>query len=96
MNNAIWILKDGFLPPQEFSSFPFAFRQMYSSVKREMEKGKNLADLTKGIQIISPLKDVHGDPRKYSYYAAIEMARDQGLLSSDGNINSKEFKHHRQ
>ena len=90
-----WILKDGFLPQQEFTSFPFAFRQMYQSVKREVEKGKNLTELIKGIKIISPLKDVHGDLRTYSYHAAIEMARDQGLLSADGNINSKEFKHHK-
>ena len=94
MNNFLWILKDGFTQ-QEFSSFPFAFRQMYYSVKQGVEKGKNLADLIKGIQIVSPLKDVHGDPRTYSYATAIMMAKDQGLLTADGSINSKEFKHHK-
>jgi hypothetical protein len=94
MTNALWILKDGY-SQQEFSSFPFAFRTMYQSVKQRVEKGKNLSDLIKGIKIVSPLKDVHGDLRTYSYHAAIDMAKDQGLLTADGSINSKEFKHHK-
>jgi hypothetical protein len=94
MNNFLWILKDGYTQ-QEFTSFPYAFRSMYNSVKSNLEKGKNLADLIKGIKIISPLKDVHGDPRTYSYFAAVDMAVGQGLLTMDGNINSKEFKHHK-
>lgn len=90
MNNK-WIYRIGYIS-QEYSSFPYAFRSMFQSVKKELEKGKTMDEINKSVKIISPLKDIHGDVKIYSYSAALELARNQGLLSVDGEINSKEFK----
>ena len=94
MNNATWILQDG-AQRIDCTSFPFAFRTMWTMVKKETEKGnkgRNFIDMVRGISIISPMRDRNGDPRTYSYSEACEMARGQGLLSAEGQINSKEFK----
>jgi len=85
-----WILRNR-MSTQEFDSFPYAFRNMFAIVKKSAETGK-LEETIKSIRIISPQKDSYGDPRKYNYTAACEMAKASGLLSSDDQINSKEFK----
>lgn len=93
MNNK-WIFRDGVSPGIECFTFPFAFRAMFYSVKKGLETGRKLVDMEKSMVIISPIKDIHGDRKKYSYTDATKMAKESGLLTADGNINSKEFKHY--
>jgi len=85
-----WILKNG-PSTQEFDSFPYAFRVMFAIAKKASETGK-LGEVTKGLSIISPVKDVHGDQKKYSYAAATEFAKASELLDSTGEINTRVFK----
>jgi len=92
MNKNKWILKNG-ASTQEYDSFPYAYRVMYAIAKKASETGK-FGEVSKGLIIISPQKDLHGDPKKYSYAAATIMATDSGLLTPDGTINSREFKRH--
>ena len=85
-----WILKNG-SSTQDFDSFPFAFRTMFAIAKKASETGK-FSEVTLGLSIISPQMDAHGDYRRYSYEAATVMATSSGLLTAEGQINSKEFK----
>ena len=89
MNNQ-WTLKIGKVT-NECSSFPFAFRAAFNAVRSAVENKQNPSLVTKDITILGP-KDSRGDRNKYSYYSAMELARGQGLLSADNQINSKEFK----
>lgn len=94
MNQLMWIFQDG-AQRIECTSFPFAFRTMWTTVKKETEKGnkgRNYVDMVRGMCIISPMKDRNGELITYCYSEACDMARSQGLLSTDGQINSKEFK----
>ena len=91
MNNTEWTFKDG-ASQFQCTSFPYAFRQMYNTIKKGVESGRKYDDMVKSMSILSPVKDQHGDPRIYSYTAAAEMATAQGLLTADGQINSREFK----
>ena len=86
-----WIFKDG-LTEQKCTSFPYAYRAMFNTLKKGVEGGRKYEDMTKNMVILSPQKDVHGDYRRYSYAAATEMAKSSGLLTPDGQINSREFK----
>jgi len=65
---------------------------MFNTIKKGVESGRKYDDMVKQMIIISPQKDQHGDPRRYSYTAAKELAICQGLLTPTGEINSKEFK----
>jgi len=91
MNNK-WIFQNGIALDQTFTSFPYAFREMYNIVRKELERGKLLVDITKRMKIVSPLKTIHGDLKTYSYTAAMDLAKGYGLLTPDGTLNSKEFK----
>ena len=85
-----WILKNG-VSTQEYESFPLAYRTMFAIAKKAVQSvgsGKILGQLS----IISPIKDVHGDNKKYSYAEATQLATDSDLLTSDGQINSKVFR----
>ena len=86
-----WIFKNG-STVADCTSFPYAFRTMWNTVRKGVENGRNQNDVTRQMWIISPIKDRNGDEKKYSYAEAIEMARNQGLLSLDGQINSREFR----
>lgn len=91
-NNIHWILKNG---TQKFEcpSFPYAFRAAFNIIRTASEAGKSVAELIKGITIIGPVIDKDSrKPYVYSYTTATQRALDQGLLTSDGQINSKEFK----
>jgi hypothetical protein len=94
MNTNLWIFRDGVSPGIECNSFPFAFRAMFYSVKDGLKKGRKLVDMEKSMSIISPIKDIHGDRKKYSYTDATKLAKSSGLLTADGTVNSKEFKHY--
>ena len=74
---------------QEFSTFPFAFRAMYQLVIKGIEDKKPVD--TSGFVIFGP-KNPRGERVRYSYSAAVELAKSSGLLSGDGYINGKEFK----
>lgn len=87
----VWKYRDG-LAVTECTSFPYAFRTMFNAVRRGTEKGRNYEDMMKSMRIISPAKDVHGDFRTYNFDEASIMAKNNGLLNSDGTINSREFK----
>lgn len=65
---------------------------MYNAVNKAIESGRRYDDIVKQMSIISPIKDVHGDKRIYSYATATEMAKTNGLLTPAGEINSREFK----
>ena len=91
MNKVTWIFKDG-ASQVTCDSFPYAFRMMFNSVKKGVESGRKYNEMVKQMSILSPAKDQHGDPRIYSYTDATEMATAQGLLTADGQINSREFK----
>ncbi len=88
MSNANWILKNG-LQSIDCSTFPFAFRTMTNIVKKGItdKKPVNPSDL----RILGP-KNARGDRETYSYHKAHELALAQGLLSPDGQLNSREFK----
>ena len=90
MNN-IWIFRNGFTIT-ECTSFPFAFRAMYYTVKKALENKKPLNEIVKSMSIKSPIKNIHGEYKVYSYEEANAMAKNTGLLYTDGSINSKEFK----
>jgi len=92
MNNDFWIFKDG---ASQFpcASFPYAYRQMYHTMKTGVEKGRKYADMVKQMVIISPQKDQHGEPRRYNYTSATELAKASDLLMTNGEINPKVFKH---
>lgn len=85
-----WILKNG-LTETKCTSFPYAYRAMFNIVKKATEQGK-YNETVKALKIISPQKDAHGDPRTYTYASATDMAKASGLLTPDGQINSREFK----
>lgn len=74
-------------------SFPYAYRQMFNAVRRGVEKGGNTFEaLTQSMCIVSPQKDQHNEFRRYTYAAATTMAIGMGVVSSDGQLNGKEFK----
>jgi len=89
--NAKWLFKDG-ATAVECTSFPYAFRTMFNVVKKGVEKGRKFEDMVKGMSIVSPHRDRMGDTKKYTYAEATQMAQNTGLLTSDRQINSREFK----
>ena len=85
-----WIFKDG-ATQTKCTSFPYAYRLMFDTLKRGVEKGRKYDDMVRQMLIISPQKDAHGDLRKYNYDAATQMATDMGILL-DGQIVSRNLK----
>ena len=65
---------------------------MFNTLKKGVEAGRKYEDMIKNMVIISPQKDAHGDPRRYNYASATDMAKASGLLTPDEQINSREFK----
>jgi hypothetical protein len=91
MNNK-WIFRDG-PTAVECTSFPFAFRAMWTVAKKGVEKGRKMDDILRQMTITSPMVDRStGKPKVYSYTAATQFAKDTGVLTPDGQINSREFK----
>ena len=88
MSNANWILKNG-AQKVDCTSFPYAFRAMVGIVRKGITDKKPVN--TRDLAILGP-KNGRGDRTTYSYDAATTLATEQGLLQSDGNINSREFK----
>ncbi len=89
--NRKWILKNG-AASQEFDSFPFAFRTMFTVAKKAVE-AKNSANVIGQMSIVSPMVDRStGKPKVYNFAAATQFAKDCGVLTPDGQLNSREFK----
>ena len=89
--NTKWILKNG-TSSQEFDSFPFAFRTMFTIAKKAVE-AKNSSGAIGQMFIVSPMIDRStGKPKVYTYASATQFAKDTGVLTPDGLINSREFK----
>lgn len=89
--NRKWILKSG-ASSQEFDTFPFAFRTMFAIAKKAVE-AKNSANVIGQMFIVSPMVDRStGKPKVYSFAAATQFAKDTGVLTPEGQINSREFK----
>ena len=86
--NANWILKHGG-QNIDCSSFPFAFRTMFNIVRKGIADKKPVDTAT--LTIFGP-KNGRGERTKYSYFSASELARQQGLLTVDDQINSREVK----
>jgi hypothetical protein len=87
-----WIFKNG-TATQEFASFPYAFRTMFAIVKKGVETGKKFNEMTSQMSIVSPLKDITtGKDKVYTYAMASKFAEATGLLTSDGQIEAREFK----
>jgi hypothetical protein len=91
-NTANWILKNGSLT-QNCTSFPYAYRAAYNLIRKAIEAKQNPATVMKGISIVGP-PNGKGERTSYSYTAATQLARENGLLSGEGtgSINSREFK----
>ena len=88
MSNANWILRNG-VQNIDCTSFPYAFRSMFNIVRKGVADKKPV-DVSK-LSILGP-KNGRGERRTYSYAAARELATEQGLLTVDDQINSREFK----
>lgn len=88
MSNANWILRNG-VQNIDCTSFPYAFRTMFNIVRKGTADKKPVD--TNKLSILGP-KNIRGERRTYSYAGATELATEQGLLTIDGQINSREFK----
>ena len=88
MNNANWILRNG-VQNIDCTSFPYAYRTMFNIVRKGIVDKKPVD--TAKLSILGP-KNIRGDRTTYSYASASALAREQGLLDVDGQINSREFK----
>lgn len=87
MNNANWILKNG-TQTIPCTSFPFAYRTMFNLVRPAEGKAPvNSNDLS-----IKGPANLKGERTTYTYAMATKLAKEQGLLTPDGTINSREFK----
>jgi hypothetical protein len=86
----MWTLKNG-AGTTECTSFPFAFRNAFNLIRKQLDAGKPTADLMKNLTIVGP-PNPRGERTKYSYASALDMAQSMGLVTPEGQINSREFK----
>jgi hypothetical protein len=84
-NTNTWSFHDG-LQNYPCMTFPYAYRHMFNALKKGVEAGLHYDTMLKRFKIISPIG------KEYSYAKATELAQQQGLLTPDGSINSREFK----
>ena len=87
--NTKWILRNGSLS-YDCTSFPFAYRQAFNLVRKQIEAKKPTAALMADLTITGPVG--HPSSKTYSYALATQKAMDSGLLTPEGTINSREFK----
>lgn len=88
MSNANWIFKNG-ASSVDCTSFPYAFRAMWNTIKKGVTDKKPVDTST--LTILGP-KNGRGERTAYSYFQARKLAEDQGLLTAEEQINSREFK----
>ncbi len=89
-NTTKWILRDG-LQTIDCSSFPYAYRTMFSIMKKGVEKGRKFDDMKTKMSITGPVSP-GAKAVRYSYEEATAKATAQGLVNGDGNIDQREFK----
>jgi hypothetical protein len=87
----MWIFRDGF-KTVECTSFPYAYRTMKAAFEQGLKEARTKLDMFKKFAIVSPISDIHGDKKVYTWFEATEMAKAQGLVNAEGQINGKEFK----
>jgi hypothetical protein len=85
MKNDSWIFYDG-LMKHPCATFPYAYRKLFNAMRVGVENGRKESSMIGLFKIISPTGKV------YSYGAATALAKDQGLVTTDNTLNSKEFK----
>ena len=85
-----WIFNDG-LKAMPYDSFPFAYRAMYQTLKQGVEKGRKYADMIKCMSVVGPVA-TGAKSSTYSYAAATEKAKDAGIITTEGQLNSREFR----
>ena len=87
-----WILKNkGVAVNYGGDSFPLAFRTAFNMVRTAREANQDASALVRGLTITSP-PNTRGDRNEMTYAIAVQKAKDHGLLTSDNQINSREFK----
>lgn len=86
----MWTLKNGNIKT-ECTSFPYAFRTAFNAVRKATENKKDPVEVASNIVILGPA-NTRGERAKYTYSQAMELARSQGLLNNDNQINGREFK----
>ena len=87
-----WILKNkGVAVNYGGDSFPLAFRTAFNMIRTAREAGKDASVLVRDLTITAP-PSTRGDRSVMTYAVAVQKAKDQGLLTTDGQINSREFK----
>ena len=90
MNNANWIIVNG-KSQVGHATFPLAYRQAYFLIENEKKAGRPVLPLMKTLKILGP--PIGGKPRAtYTWAAASDLARSNGLLTLNETLNGKEFK----
>lgn len=89
-NKPKWILKYG-VQVTECTSFPYAYRIIHTLIKKAIESNQDTASLMNSIILTGP-PNGKGIPMRYNYESATSLAKNMGLLTTDGTINQKEFK----
>ena len=85
-----WVFNDG-LKAMPYDSFPLAYRAMYQTIKSGVEKGRKYADMIQCMSVTGPI--TRGmKPSTFSYAAATQKAKDAGVVTPEGQLNSREFK----
>jgi len=87
MNKVKWILKNG-NQIIECTMFPAAVQEMLRIVKKTIANGGNVGMVKSSLQIIGP-PNAKGEPMKYNYSNAIELAKVMGIVDNDNNFNAK-------
>ena len=85
-----WILTDG-STVMPYDSFPFAYRAMYNALKNGVERGRKYADMIKSMTITGPVAPGI-KAHTIGYAAATQKAKDAGILTPEGQLNSREFR----
>jgi hypothetical protein len=59
---------------------------MFNTLKKGVEAGRSYDDMIRVLKIVSPIGTI------YNHQRATDLATQQGLLTPEGMINSREFK----
>lgn len=84
-----WTLKQKNKTPQDFTTFPAAYRAVMNLINESQEKGVFFD--SSAVTILGP-KDSRGDRVTYNYTKAKEMADAQGLYNDNGRIDKRAWR----
>jgi hypothetical protein len=85
-----WLLKNGTIKT-DCDTFPIAFRIAFNAVRKAVEAKQSPASVIKNITILGPTNS-RGERATYSYASALQLAQDQGLVKSDGDLDGRQFR----